>query len=1747
MPPPCTVYATAYIAPNVIGIDAMLTTDVHFGPGCTETSSCLNGGKVNSATGTCFCHSGWTGTFCQEYDYCVPETGESAMCMNGGKCTNLVFDVVSTTQGQCTFPFTYHGQSFDRCVEPADAPPFCVTRDGVKADCIIKATKTVEAAAAGSSGNSDLAAASTPGCAKVDEGKQMVLSCVGSDQRVITSIDYAVFGNSDGTCGNYKAASSGCASRAYEDVLQAECIGEATCIVDVSIQELRSQAARDSLVGCSHRQLAVEYSCGYTQDAGVWVSVDLDMLVRGDPLSEHSDDTLDITLTDDIISTGCDANTDQLRTHWLYDGGKEPPPGVELFPIGREFKGFPDTGCKDETNQFGMLKWTVELPFQFTQIRGNFKMDRYSISDEASTYTSPVDGDAFPSCDWDDATRLEGLDKTGTVLFGTPNDMLYCGGRYGAINGRRTFGLKPQKLSEPTKTLQWQIAQNGYGGSIVLTDLTLQVYYPIASQATLDGLAYKFSFNALDVKTNSFANTFPGKDPKSSSLNCDASKVTTTRRCPEYRASGVSGGSLFFDKNALPLAFISPEKLGIQKTIMTQKPWTFTAWIRPQYRTCGPNRYCRNPIVCGKYPPAKTSKGLCLDIVNGLAAVTVDGVVYTTPWRLPDMEWSHVAYVFDAAKGTGRTRVYVNGRESILPLPMTCPACLTGDSPLFLGGSLVESALQFTGYMDELQFFTKALSEYDVRSKGDGNPDVAAEISFHFDGNYRESRFDGVMVSDVASTWIGSGSKVKEVTVSADGISGQAITVPGGWKATLGTTLTLAPINFEKSFTASLWFNPNRPDGILMQSQRGFFTLKLVHDRLSFTVGEATVTYPDQLIPLREWSHVVVRRILTRTSRKTSIFINGVGVEVESPAPGTACPPDCSGTGKLPTDNPTEFYLGGSADKSTNFMFDEVTFYDIALDDSVIRELTSAMGPTGMPADQAQCDFNDGTCGWNELVDQDVGTWWRLRSGPEAGTLGDHTTGVSEGSGTPCDGPGPCYMFAKDTLSKSTGNLKASSILMSPWLQMPANVNTCRLSFWYTIAAGNQNSAKSCTELGWKESQNPDVTEAQQTCGSSRHGEDKTCDWNGKAYMSFAEAESACLSEGARLCSLDELNAGVTTWTGCGKDDALVWTKTADCNGDNSQARVGFGNTLGEQGGARSKTGECHSKQVGRFQVRCCADKVSAATSLTVGLEAFKSEFAREKMVWSAADGSAGKDNKWSYASIPIGNALTELGGKIFMVHLHAGSATHPNAVGAIDDVVFSGCAPPADSDLTTTRLKEIVVVDQGGVAAAATWRKSAEWKTATGANGDSGLLSPAPVAGQKLDYAMVVSKSTFMPDHYRSTAKELILGTGSFRAVLTFSLQATDVGHALNLLGQRPAFSIGFNNTAKGADRHAVGGNFEIRGDSFAFSGDLFKQVASVPHDLFTKDSVVTLKIARVGSQLTVSANGASSTGRGLITVEVGPAALGRIEVKPQHSRVVVYEMYLEQSSAKASDSSMTSVVDTVEIPVHASHDVAVEVVKTGEVDLEMKTLGLTTSTDKDKVEQIVAVRFASVPLSRGDTVKSATVQFHAATNSASGVPDITISAGLSPNAEPLIEKYGNGLPLVPYIMSTAAKVNAGGTGMISSKVGSYKACQMLSDDEFTYSFSLKGERRTGVATERMMQLHGSYLFVAKDKAVAAGDNSAPHPPSPQLVLRPSSKILLVGVWKYPTPLSPLSNYMECAARRTSCSLDIVESYESR
>jgi hypothetical protein len=83
--------------------------------------------------------------------------------------------------------------------------------------------------------------------------------------------------------------------------------------------------------------------------------------------------------------------------------------------------------------------------------------------------------------------------------------------------------------------------------------------------------------------------------------------------------------------------------------------------------------------------------------------------VYTTPWSVPDFEWSHLAFVIEP---TG-IRVYVNEREFVLTVvPQLNPSVKTT-----LGGVPTNPTSWFSGYVDEIRLYNTPLSEYAIRTK----------------------------------------------------------------------------------------------------------------------------------------------------------------------------------------------------------------------------------------------------------------------------------------------------------------------------------------------------------------------------------------------------------------------------------------------------------------------------------------------------------------------------------------------------------------------------------------------------------------------------------------------------------------------------------------------------------------------------------------------------------------------------------------------------------------------------------------------------------------------------------------------------------------------------------------------------------------------------------------------------------------------------------------------------------------------
>ena len=136
-------------------------------------------------------------------------------------------------------------------------------------------------------------------------------------------------------------------------------------------------------------------------------------------------------------------------------------------------------------------------------------------------------------------------------------------------------------------------------------------------------------------------------------------------------------------------------------------------------------------------------------------------------------------------------------------------------------------------------------------------------------------------------------------------------------------------------------------------------------------------------------------------------------------------------------------------------------------------------------------------------------------------------------------------------------------------------------------------SAQTCAELGW------DVSEglSDAVCGESNAGLGGC-----SGDRTYAEAQTFCSQVGARLCSPTELLQDEAKNSGCGLEQALVWT-SAPC---------AAGASLLAPGSDSQTPLEC-ALHDGRHPVRCCADAAPPVRACTA-------------TTWSCWDGVCGID-----------------------------------------------------------------------------------------------------------------------------------------------------------------------------------------------------------------------------------------------------------------------------------------------------------------------------------------------------------------------------------------------------------------------------------------------------------------------------------------------------------------------------------------
>lgn len=117
-----------------------------------------------------------------------------------------------------------------------------------------------------------------------------------------------------------------------------------------------------------------------------------------------------------------------------------------------------------------------------------------------------------------------------------------------------------------------------------------------------------------------------------------------------------------------------------------------------------------------------------------------------------------------------------------------------------------------------------------------------------------------------------------------------------------------------------------------------------------------------------------------------------------------------------------------------------------------------------------------------------------------------------------------------------------------------------------------------CKDLGWQfKYGNTDVC-AASTIDNTCHQSDST----------FDQAEAICTGQGARLCTLAELEADVARGTGCSLDFSVTWTSTPCSNGHGAYARTGRYDV--------GRAATCTVKDTSTLRsVRCCADRTAEA------------------------------------------------------------------------------------------------------------------------------------------------------------------------------------------------------------------------------------------------------------------------------------------------------------------------------------------------------------------------------------------------------------------------------------------------------------------------------------------------------------------------------------------------------------------------
>ena len=212
-----------------------------------------------------------------------------------------------------------------------------------------------------------------------------------------------------------------------------------------------------------------------------------------------------------------------------------------------------------------------------------------------------------------------------------------------------------------------------------------------------------------------------------------SSPIYNNPRDPEWRSTGVEGGSLLFDGNSNVVTF-DPDQITVSGDSFSISVWVAPRafeWDPPEAANAGQEHLT---AIVGQYDRKdKTGFLLGYQRFGRLCFQLGTGENWIKLWaddaRLEKYVWNHVAAVFDGKNGS--MKLYLNGEcvaeKSVTPGTVIAPAA---DQKLLVGKnahgeSLAAGSWQmFSGLMDELKLYDRVLTAEELA------PQAAPEIAW---------------------------------------------------------------------------------------------------------------------------------------------------------------------------------------------------------------------------------------------------------------------------------------------------------------------------------------------------------------------------------------------------------------------------------------------------------------------------------------------------------------------------------------------------------------------------------------------------------------------------------------------------------------------------------------------------------------------------------------------------------------------------------------------------------------------------------------------------------------------------------------------------------------------------------------------------------------------------------------------------------------------------------------------------------